>query len=222
MELEELKPGVIRDSRLFRANNAAKESANAEYKAVRPAVMQRGKYTCVFCAWVSRKNNECHHKDGNHANNTEENLVVADNLCHGYHHLGQRASQEMHLPGALGDKTVLAAIPEISASDLNLLQRALGVALLQEDARESAKELLDILAGRAEAVEAALGTFKPGDVAAAMARMTNEEYEHRDPVCYPLRVLFRHDVLESEGRKFQEDFPGLPFETWNAVLKNAD
>lgn len=221
MELYELKPGVIRDSRLYRANSAARDAANAEYKAVRPAAMQRGRYTCAFCAWMSRKNNECHHRDGNHANNSEENLVVADNLCHGYHHLGQRASQERYAPDSLGDKTVLAAIPEISASDLNLLQRALGVALMQESEKETAKELLSILASRADAVKAALGTFQPGDIAAAMTRLTAEEYEARDAVCYPLRVLFRHDVLEAEARKFNEDFPGLPFETWNSVLKNA-
>lgn len=218
MAKEELKVGVIRDSSLYRANSAGRERADAEYRAVRPSAMATGKYTCAFCGWVSRKNNECHHRDGNHANNSPENFAVADTLCHGYHHLGQRASQDRFAPDNLGDKTVLAAIPEISAADLNLLQRALGVALLDGD-KDTAREIMKVLAERAQAVKASLGTYRPGDIAAAMVRLSDVEYESRDHVCAPLRLLFNQDTLEAEGKKFKEDFPGLPFDSWTSVFK---
>ena len=181
--------------------------------------MAAGKYTCAFCGWVSRKNNECHHLDGNHANNSPENYAIADSLCHGYHHLGQRASQDRFAPDNLGDKTILAGIPEVSAADLNLLQKALGVALLDKDERGIAREIMKALAERAPSVQVALGTFRPGDVAAAMARLKDDEYANRDAVCAPIRVLFNQETLESEGKKFKEDYPGLPFETWPSVVK---
>lgn len=218
-EKMELKPGVIRDASLYRANSARREAADAEYRAVRPAAMASGKYTCAFCGWVSRKNNECHHLDGNHANNTPENFAIADSLCHGYHHLGQRASQDRFAPDNLGDKTILAAIPEVPAADMNLLQKALGVALLDEGERAIAREIMKALAERAQSVHAALGTFRPGDVAAAMARLNNDEYANRDAVCGPIRLLFNQETLEAEGRKFKEDYPGLPFDTWTSVVK---
>lgn len=221
MAQRELKPGVIRDASLFRANSARREAADAEYKAVRPAAMARGKYTCGFCSWVSRKHNECHHLDGNHANNVPENFVVADSLCHGYHHLGQRGSQDRFAPDNLRDMTLLAGIPEISAADLNLLQRAIGVALLDEKEKQFAKEIMTVLAERAHAVKAALGTFRPADVAAAMARLSDSEYADRDHVCGPIRVLFKQEMLESEGKKFNEDYPGLPIESWSSIF-NAD
>lgn len=218
-EKMELKPGVIRDASLYRANSARRESADAEYRAVRPAAMAAGKYTCAFCGWVSRKNNECHHLDGNHANNTPENFAIADGLCHGYHHLGQRASQDRFAPDNLGDKTILAGIPEVAAADLNLLQKAIGVALLNAEERSIAREIMKALAERAHSVQGALGTYRPGDVAAAMVRLTDEEYANRDAVCAPIRVIFNQETLEAEGKKFKEDYPGLPFDTWTSVIK---
>jgi hypothetical protein len=181
--------------------------------------MAAGKYTCAYCGWVSRINNECHHIDGDHANNTPENYAIADNLCHGYHHLGQRASQDRFAPDNLGDKTILAGIPEVSAADLNLLQKAIGVALLEQEERAVAREIMKALAERALSVQGALGTFRPGDVAAAMARLNDEEYANRDAVCAPIRLIFNQETLEAEGKKFKEDYPGLPFDTWKSVVK---
>lgn len=219
-EIGPLRIGVIRDSAYYRANSALRDRADAEYKAVRPASMAKGKYTCVYCNWVSREHNECHHKDGNHANNDQSNHLVVDSLCHGYHHIGQRASQERFSADNLGDKTLIAAIPELTAEDLNLLQRAIGVALLDEgEDKEIAREILQILSDRATAVKNALGTFRPGDIAAAMARLSDMQYEERDAVCAPMRVLFRQDLLEAEGRKFKKDYPGLPLESWPAIFR---
>lgn len=217
-----LQLGVIRDERYYRGNNAARERADAEYRARRPAAMAGGKYRCVYCGHQSQKHNECHHRDGNHANNAPENMSVVDTLCHAYHHLGQRAASERNAADNLGDRTILAALPEISAEDLNLLQRVAGVALLDEKEAPMAKQILQRLARRHKPVGEAFGTFMPGDFAAAMVRIDETAYQHRDTVIGRLRMLFHEDILRAQGQKFKEDFPALPVSTWGDIAADAD
>lgn len=214
--------GVIRDARYYRANSAARERADAEYRARRPAAMAAAKYKCVYCGHQSQKHNECHHFDGNHANNAPENLKCVDTLCHAYHHVGQRAASERNAADNLGDRTIFAAIPEISAQDLNLLQRVAGVALLDEKEAPMAKLILQRLARRHKPVGEAFGTFMPGDFAAAMATLDDQAYEHRSTVMGRLRMLFHEDVLRTQGQRFKEDFPALPVSTWEAIAADAD
>jgi intracellular multiplication protein IcmJ len=213
--------GVIRDARYYRGNNASRERADAEYKARRPAAMAAGKYKCVYCGHQSQKN-ECHHDDGNHANNSPENFRVVDTLCHAYHHLGQRAASERNAADNLGDRTIVAAIPEISAEDLNLLQRAAGAALLDEKEAPVARQILQRLAKRAKPVGEAFNTFMPGDFAAAMVKLDDVAYQHRGTVIGPLRMLFHEDLLKNQGQKFKEDFPAVPVSTWDGIAADAD
>lgn len=212
--------GVIRDAALYRSNSSARLRADAEYKAVRPRVMARQNYRCAFCA-IESKSNHCHHLDGNHANNAESNFVVADALCHAYHHLGQQASQDQFAPENLGKKTVLAAVPELSASDCNLLQRAIGVAMRDPLEAETAKSMHKLLMARSDAVKASFGSFHTGDFAAAMSQMSDEDFSNRDAVVGDLRLVFRDDVLKHEGAKFLEENASLPFSSWSNIEKNA-
>lgn len=212
---------VIRDERNYRSNSSHRARADAEFSAVKPKVMEALKYKCAFCGHVSMKFNECHHIDGNHANNEKSNFAAADTLCHAYQHIGQRASQERFASHNLGDKTVIAAVPEISASDLNLLQRAIGTAMLDESEILIAKKIHKLLSDRAKPVKDAFGTFEVGDFGAAMANMDNEAYLNRDHVIEDLRLIFHVDVLKNEGQKFIKDFVALPFKSWEDVSKNA-
>lgn len=213
--------GVIRDPTLYRANSAVKERAAAEYKARRPAAMAKGGYKCAFCGYVSKQFNECHHLDGNHANNSESNFAIADTLCHGYHHLGQRASQDRFASDNLRDRTRLVAVPEISAGDLNLLQRMIGVALLDEKEAPHAMKLFGHLDARRRPVTEAFGTCETGDFAAAMASIDAESYTHRASVVGDMRLLFHTEVLKNEGQRFLKEFPALPVDTWGGVAKDA-
>lgn len=219
-KLLDLCIGVIRDAALYRSNSSARQRADAEYKAVRPRVMARYSYRCAFCGTTS-KSNHCHHLDGNHANNIEANFAVADALCHAYHHLGQQASQDQFAAENLGKKTVLAAVPELSASDCNLLQRAIGVALKDPAEAEAAKAMHKLLMDRAQPVKSAFGSFHTGDFAAAMSQMNDEDYSNRDAVVADLRLVFRDDVLRNEGTKFLEENASLPFSSWSNIEKNA-
>jgi hypothetical protein len=167
------------------------------------------------------QSNHCHHLDGNHANNVESNFVVADALCHAYHHLGQQASQDLFAPENLGKKTVLALVPEISSSDCNLLQRAIGVALKDPDEAQMARSIHKLLTDRTMAVKEAFGSFHTGDFAAAMSQMSDEDFDNRDAVVGDLRLVFREDVLTHEGNKFLTENASLPFASWKNIAKNA-
>lgn len=180
----------------------------------------RGQYRCVCCGWVSRSN-ECHHIDGNHANNNDDNYAVVDVLCHGYQHLGQLATQNPYSADSLGAKTVLAAVPELSAATLNLLQRAIGVAMLDEKEAKVAALISKSLTARTRAVREAFETYEAGDFAAAMCEMTDEEYESRARVVGPLRLLFHTDILKHEGARFKAEFPALPISTWEDIYRHA-
>ncbi len=182
--------------------------------------MERGSFKCVYCGHVSRSN-ECHHIDGNHANNDETNHAVVDTLCHGYQHLGQRATQNQLNADSIGNKTALAAVPELSAQSMNLLQRAIGVALLDEREAPVAKAISKSLTQRTRPVLEAFGTFKPGDFAAARYQISSQAHEARVNVVGDLRLLFHTDILKTEGARFKGEFPALPISTWGDVFKHA-
>lgn len=216
MNIPELLISVIRDMRLFRANNPARDRANAEYEARRPLAMDRGRNTCVWCGHKSTSN-ECHHIDGNHANNADENLAVVDALCHAYQHVGQAATQNIGRADSLRDRTILAAIPELTPQSLNLLQRAIGAALLDEAEAPYAKAILSALTDRRKPTAQAYGSWETGDFAAVMALMEQDSYDARAPAVRSLRLLFHTDVLRAEGAKFLRDIPSLPVREWTAA-----
>ncbi len=219
-KLMDLCVGVIRDAAKYRTNSSTRLRADAEYQAVRPKVMENQGYRCQFCGHTSRKNH-CHHLDGDHNNNVPENMVAADTLCHAYHHLGQQASQDQFAHDNLGgNKTILAAIPELSAADLNLLQRAIGVALLDPAEAEVARAAHKLLSDRAEVVRESFGSFHTGDLGAGMTKLNDDEYANRVHVVGDLRLVFRENVLKNEGSRFLEDFASLPLKSWESV-KNA-
>ncbi len=182
--------------------------------------MERGAYKCVYCGYVSRSN-ECHHIDGNHANNDDANHAVVDTLCHSYQHLGQQATQNPLNADSIGNRTALAVVPELSAQTLNLLQRAIGVALLDEREAQVAKAISKSLTQRTRPVLEAFGTFKPREFAAAMYQMSAQAYEARATVVGDLRLLFHTGILKAEGARFRSEFPALPISTWEDVFKHA-
>lgn len=223
-----LLPGVIRDQSLYRPNNPQRARADAEYEARRPRALEAQQYRCAACGYSSKMFSECHHRDGDHANNADDNLVVVDTLCHAYQHLGQvGGSNGQYAADNLGGKnqrlTLLAAIPELPAEDTNLLQRAIGAAMRDEGEAEMAKRIAKRLAARSKPVQEAFGTFFPADFGAAMLspQMDDASYDARGTVIGDLRLLFSQQVLLNEGGRFLQDFPSLPASTWNDVVKNA-
>lgn len=219
--MRDLLLGVIRNKTLYRANNAQRDKADAEYKAVRPGIMKRDRYQCVYCGYESRESNECHHLDGDHANNAEDNLVCVDDLCHATNHIGQQSLKDSPLASdGIRAVTSLAAIPELTQQDVNLLQRAIGAAMQDPDEAPLADQIFKVLVSRTSPVKVAFAHCDGANFAAGLARLKDDEYERREEVIGDLRVIFRPDTVASAGKKFLREHSALPFVGWSGLYES--
>lgn len=207
---------------LFRANDARSAAADAEYRAKRPGVVSAARGVCVYCGYASMTRNEVHHVDDNHHNNAADNLVVACPLCHAYQHVGEPSKAGGVSGEGLGAQTLMVAMPELSAQDLNHFQRALGVAMNDPKEGELAKEIAHYLAQRAFAVREVWGTALPANFAAALFQLTPAEYANRDGAVGHLRILFHDDYLAAVGLQVASDHPVLSaFNNWESVTRDV-
>lgn len=208
----------------FRENDPRRGRADAEFSAKRSGVLAKHSYTCQACAYTSKESAhlDVHHLDDNHHNNEDDNLVPGCHTCHPYQHVGELV-RRTDIPGeGLGKATLVAAIPEISAVDMNLLQRAIGAALLDEKEAPMARKMIEVLSQRASEVKSEFGTFKPADFAAAMAQLTDDQYAVREDVISDLRLLFNQPTLEKLGREMVRDYPAMPLSSWTAVASGVE
>lgn len=207
----------------FRENDPRASKANAEAKAKRPLALARGNYKCQGCGYTTSSAEpkmDIHHKDDDHHNNSDENLVCACHACHAYQHVGQVGGKDS--PGEdLGDKTILAEVPELSAADFNLLQRAIGAALNDPKEAVMAERLLNVLAERIKPVVADFRTCEPIKFAQAMAQLSPQEYESREEVVKDLRLIFKTTKLKDFGGEFLADNPSMPVESWEAIERSV-
>lgn len=219
----ELILGVKRSR--FRGNDSRAARADAEFAAKRKPALVRQGYKCVACGYKSSDafaHLDIHHADDDHHNNDDENLLVGCHTCHPYQHVGELVRRTDIPAEGLGKRTLIASIPEISASDLNLLQRAIGAALSEPQEAEFAKQMMNAIADRHMYVKADFGSSAPADFAAGMAVLTNEEYAHRGEAIADLRLLFNVDVLKILGGEFIKDNPSMPVNRWDAVFKTVE
>lgn len=220
-----LVPGIKRG--VFREGDASAAQADAAFEAVRPRVLEAARYRCAFCDHESapvpsrRKASslQVHHSDDDHHNNEPDNLVAACLLCHPYHHLGCNAPSP-GAPAGLSSRMRLAYLPELSPADCNVLQRALGAALTDEQEKQTAREIINLLGTLALPVRDAWGSNKAGDFAACLQSMTSAEYEGARQRMAPLRVLFHPDVLAQAGQQQLEDAPLLPVRSWAPLFES--
>lgn len=203
----------------FREDDPRRGRADAEFASKRPATLVRHRFECAGCAYESKQPGhlDVHHRDDDHHNNQDENLVPACHTCHPYQHVGEVARRTDVGGEGQGRVTLVASVPEISAADLNLLQRAIGMALLDENEAPIARRMIEVLAERAAWIKPEFGTFRPQDFAAAMAQLSDEEYAHRHEAIADLRLLFNEATLQKLGRQMREDYPSLPVAAWPEV-----
>ncbi|WP_321820925.1 MULTISPECIES: hypothetical protein [unclassified Burkholderia] len=214
----------------FRANDSRAAAADAEYRALRPRVLEQQGYRCAFCRLVSKfqrgankaaTNNEVHHV-GKHDDNRYEMLKVACILCHAYHHVGETTKTGDVQAETLGGKSLIAYVPELSAVDVNNLQRVMGIALRDPDEKSVAEEIADHLIKRALPVKDVWGSFYPLDFAAAMSHLDDAEYESRAEPLEDLRLVFNFAFLKDLAARLQEEtrWQVLPVSSWSSVARN--
>lgn len=218
-----LKQLVIGIKRLrFRANDAKRQAADGEYRAKRPGVVARSNGRCVYCDYSSKQHNEVHHLDDDHHNNDDENLAVACRGCHPYQHVGEPSKGGDIAGEGLGARTILAAIPEVSAQDMNHLQRAIGAALLDPKEGHVARAILEhLVEERCRPVKEVWETCLPVNFAAAMAQLSPQEYLQREKSVGHLRIIYKEDMLEEFGRQLLMDYPALPVKSWEGVAADV-
>lgn len=180
---------------------------------LRDRTLRRDKYRCRFCEFESR-NNGIHNANDNHNDVREDNLWTADQLCHGWNHLGELGA----------DEAVLAYLPGLSGQDVNHLQRSIMVALEtgDDDERADALALLNWAASHRDYAKQVWGTFSPAVFADALARLNEEQRELREIVFSNLALVFHPVPLASHAAKWAaETYAPYPLHRWPQVYHDV-
>lgn len=209
---------------VHRRDDAFSAAADAAFDPVRGKALESARYRCVRCGLESvatpapkRRSSslQVHHLDDDHHNNEPGNLAAYCDLDHAVHHIGCDApTTGGHFGWA--SKMRIAHIPGLTSEEVNLLQRAIGAALADPGLKAVADEMLSLLAVMALPVADIYASSKAKDFAAAMAAMTDSEYEERR--VDGLRVLFHPDILRAAGEQMVADQPLLATRTWSSVV----
>ena len=71
----------------FRGDQPDPIKGLADFKVIKPVILERDLHQCQFCDFHAPKYQEVHHI-GDHENNDQSNLITACSLCHMCHHIG--------------------------------------------------------------------------------------------------------------------------------------
>lgn len=135
---------------------------------------------CMYCGFVCSQN-DLHHINDNHEDDSQDNLGVACALCHAWCHLGELAQGDGYL----------CYLPGVSPADVNHLQRTIFLALASGDEQlvSDAKDILNWLGSHREYVAQAWGTDNPATFASAIRRQPIDEKELREIVFTDLALI---------------------------------
>lgn len=196
-----LFPSVKRST--FRVHDPEAEAADAEYLSSRRKALERSRYTCKYCGFISKPNRrqpehslemsgflEVHHIDDNHQNNSDDNFAVTCPFCHQVFHAGFAGSR-----GAVR----IIWLPHISQEDLNLLMNiTLSSIQLDNTYAERAKALYASLSRETKVLSDAFGDeiLKPENLSQVLIHMSKSGvYEARKKLFSGLRFIPEHDVF---------------------------
>lgn len=217
----DLIPGVSRNT--FRDHDPQAQAADAEYRVKRPAALQRAGYVCQGCSVKSVDGMEVHHRDCNHANNSEQNLTPECVMCHPVNHIGELASRVTRADDSelAGGMSHLAYLPDLSQQDLSHLMRTIGHVLASANATDQqkadAKALHESLLPYSQYIETAWGSSKVAHFAIALKEVALPQYEARATPMAGLRVVFALGVVVKQAKKFAAEFVSLPFDSWPSI-----
>jgi len=150
------------------------ESTHGDWSRVREQILNRDKYTCVYCGFYCNKFQEVHHLDGDHNNNIVENLVTACSFCHATQHIG--------LCGKEG-RGQLIWLPEMSQASLNHAIRWLELGPYAKPEVVShinapKESLIRFFNSRIKFSADKFGSSDPSALADHLLSLTDEQYEH--------------------------------------------
>ena len=188
---------------VFRKDDPHASAADAKFGEIRETILGRDARRCRYCGFIANRYQEIHHVNGDHDDNTPDNLVCACPFCHGTQHVG--------FQGVSG-KAKLVALPPpyVPLAQFCDFQRHIFLAaLMRRTAAEgdTAQSILDMIEseGRARCIRM-LGHDDPAVLGDYLLSLNNEDYEHarRRAVNVGIRLLFDcqsyHPVLRSWAR----------------------
>lgn len=190
-----------------------------KYGSVWKSVWERDGYKCYYCENSIKDIPEIHHLNGNHSDNSKDNLAGICTLCHQSHHLDIVSTTN-------GGRIIW--LPELSQQELNYLCRALFVA--QEQAEQAlinkteipgfAKVAKNILSSLEERVLILEQCFKggncsdPGVFANVLLNLPEDKYEKRGETLYPFKLLHSKTRFNKHVKVWEKDLEKMPLETW--------
>ena len=211
MNVQKLLPLVLSaKATAWRVQDENSESADSEFRVVRPKVLERDDNTCRFCGFKDKGTYiQVHHRDDDHHNNRMDNLVTACMHCHACFHIG--------LWGMKGEATIVY-LPEIEQWELSHMCRSIMVAehfpvKLQQMRGEvppdrvaaarriadAARGLMGRLEARAEQAQDILMTSDPQDLANILHQLPPELYERRAERLRGIRLLLTGKHRPGDG-----------------------
>lgn len=232
----------------YRAQDANAESADAEFKQVRPRILERDKDACRFCGFRDKGDYiQVHHKDDDHSNNRPDNLVTACIHCHAVHHVGLWGTWK---------EAVLIYLPEIEQWQLSHLCRSILIAQhfpkkLQSSLnpvgadkiqaanrmKNAASVVMGKLRERERMAEDVIGTSDPRVLGNVMPHLPEPLYQARHERLGGLRLLLTGvhthgkggtDVFETISHGWMErtkeragPFVGLLPQEWSNLLSRT-
>jgi len=212
MSANKLLPLVLSaKSTLTRMHDAEAESADSDFRSVRPSVLRRDQDACRFCGFADKGLYiQVHHLDDDHHNNKPENLVTACVHCHACFHIG--------LWGSRGEASIVY-LPELEQWQLSHVCRALLVAkhypskLAQnrevdparkaaaQKMHDAAKAMMARMEARGEQAEQLIGTSSAQDLANVLHNLPPEVYARRAERLKGLRLLVGFEHRPRDGQK---------------------
>lgn len=194
------------------ADQHATESDQA-FAKIREQILLRDQYRCQFCGFTSKRWQEVHHVDDDHANNKPSNLVTACPLCHQCHHIG--------FAGIVGGG-IMIWLPEMTQVDLHHLCRA--IFLATRDASDkyygAASAIYSSLEARTQYLEEYIGpkASEPSFFAEVFMEMDDAQYARRGSTFPHLKLLPRPERFYRQIEAWRADAAQtLPVSSWTQV-----
>lgn len=190
--------------------------AEAATSAAELSLRAKGSLACKGCG-IRGRTHEPAHVDNNHLNCAPNNFREECSLCHGYGHVGESSLDSPYRGERLGTETLVARIPEVDATDLNLLQRVIGMALAGDVPAEQANamKLIRHLEGRARDTIEGYGSMAPTEFAQALAMLNDGEYGMR--FVPEFRLLFSPKALTDVGGESLREHPDRHPAYWKTL-----
>lgn len=202
---------------IFRCDDPTSEYADSEFKKKRPKILERDDFTCVHCGFKSSKFQEIHHKDDDHSNNSDDNLITTCPLCHSCYHVGFTGQQGSGVIILLDEKL------NVNQAELNQIVRTLwiGEAGDDKDIRMQSITMLAKLYKQSVPASRKYGTSDPVALGDFLVQMSDEDYVQRQKFLEGCYMLPLKDGYERQIQYWKSEvYSSIATTDWQSVSRD--